>query len=47
MRKLLLLITFTITNFAFSQEWQTNFDEAKKIALEQDKNIIKLLKFNK
>jgi thioredoxin-related protein len=40
MRKLVVLVTLTISNLVFSQNWQTNFDEAKKIALEQDKNII-------
>ena len=40
MRKLLLLFALAISNFAASQEWQTNFEEAKKIATEQDKNII-------
>jgi thiol-disulfide isomerase/thioredoxin len=29
-----------ISNLVFSQNWQTNFDEAKKIAIDQDKNII-------
>lgn len=40
MRKLLLLFALAITNFAVSQEWQTNFEEAKKTAIEQDKNVI-------
>lgn len=40
MRKLLLLFALAISNFAVSQEWQTNFEEAKKIASEQDKNVI-------
>jgi thioredoxin-related protein len=40
MKKFILLITLTITNLAISQDWQTNFEEAKKMAAEQDKNII-------
>jgi thioredoxin-related protein len=40
MRKLVVLVTLTISNLVFSQNWQTNFDEAKKIAIDQDKNII-------
>jgi thioredoxin-related protein len=40
MRKLILIITLAITNLAISQDWQTNFEEAKKMASEQDKNIV-------
>ena len=40
MRKLLLLFALAISNFAVSQEWQTNFEEAKKIATEQDKSVV-------
>ena len=40
MRKLLLLFALAISNFVVSQEWQTNFEEAKKIATEQDKNVV-------
>ena len=40
MRKLLLLFALAISNFAVSQEWQTNFEEAKKMATEQDKNVV-------
>ena len=40
MRNLLLVFALVITNFTFSQEWQTNFEEAKKIATEQDKNVV-------
>ena len=40
MRKLLLLFALAISNFAASQEWQTNFEEAKKTATEQDKNVV-------
>ena len=40
MRKLLLLFALAISNFAVSQDWQTNFEEAKKTATEQDKNVV-------
>ena len=40
MRKLLLLFALAISNFAVSQDWQTNFEEAKKIATEQEKNVV-------
>ena len=40
MRKLLLLFALAISNFTVSQEWQTNFEEAKKIATEQDKYVV-------
>ena len=40
MRKLLLLIALSISQFIVAQEWSYNFDEAKKSAAEQDKNII-------
>ena len=40
MRKLLLLFALAISNFVVSQEWQTNFEEAKKIATEQNKNVV-------
>ena len=40
MRKLLLLVALSITNLIVAQDWQYNFDDAKKQASEQDKNII-------
>lgn len=40
MRKLLFFIVFSITQFIVAQDWEKNFDEAKKMASEQDKNII-------
>ncbi len=40
MRKLLLLITLSFSHFLMAQDWTYNFDDAKKQALEQDKNII-------
>ena len=40
MKKILIGFIVLVSNFGFAQEWQENFDEAKKIASEQDKNII-------
>ncbi len=40
MKKIILTITLLITQLVVSQDWQTNFEEAKKIATDQDKNII-------
>lgn len=40
MRKLLFLIALIFSNLAISQDWNYNFEEAKKIAAEQDKNIV-------
>ena len=40
MRKLLLLITLSFSHFLMAQDWTYNFDDAKKQATEQDKNII-------
>ena len=40
MRKLLLLVALSITNLIVAQDWQYNFDDAKKQASEQNKNII-------
>lgn len=40
MRKLLLLFALAISNFAISQDWNYNFEEAKKLAAEQNKNIV-------
>jgi thioredoxin-related protein len=41
MRKLSLLILFTfLVNSLYSQNWQTNFEEAKKQAQASNKNII-------
>ena len=40
MRKLFILFFLSIANFVLSQGWQTNFEEAKKIATEQDKNVV-------
>jgi len=40
MRKFLLLIALSISHFIMAQEWNYDFDVAKKQAFEQDKNII-------
>jgi len=40
MRKLLLLFALAISNFAISQDWNYNSEEAKKLAAEQNKNIV-------
>lgn len=40
MKKILIGFIVLVSNFGFAQEWQENFDEAKKIASEQDKKII-------
>ena len=40
MKKILIISAFLIVNIGFSQNWQANFEEAQKIATEQDKNII-------
>ncbi len=40
MRNLLFLIAFSVSNLLVAQDWSHNFEEAKKQAVEQDKNII-------
>jgi thioredoxin-related protein len=40
MRKLFLILIISFSNIALSQNWQTDFEQAKKIATDQDKNII-------
>jgi thioredoxin-related protein len=40
MQKIILGITLFISSLGFSQNWQTDFEQAKKIAADQDKNII-------
>ncbi|WP_026725828.1 thioredoxin family protein [Flavobacterium sasangense] len=40
MKKLFLGIIFFVTSLGFSQDWNYNFEEAKKLAAEQNKNII-------
>jgi thioredoxin-related protein len=40
MKKIVFSFLVLVTNFAFSQEWNYNFDEAKKTASEQNKNIV-------
>lgn len=40
MRNLLFLIAFSVSHLLVAQDWIHNFEEAKKQAVEQDKNII-------
>ena len=40
MKKLFIGIILLITSLGFSQEWNYNFEEAKKLAAEQNKNIV-------
>lgn len=40
MKKIFLSLILFVSTLGFSQDWNTSFDEAKKIATEHDKNII-------
>ena len=40
MKKILFGLLVLVSNISLAQDWQTDFEEAKKIAAEQDKNII-------
>lgn len=40
MKKIVITLILFVTTLGFSQDWNYNFEEAKKIATEQDKNII-------
>lgn len=40
MKKILFGLLVLVSNISLAQDWQTDFEEAKKIATEQDKNII-------
>jgi thioredoxin-related protein len=40
MKKLILTFIFLISSISFAQDWKTNFEEAKKIATAESKNII-------
>ncbi|WP_333809833.1 thioredoxin family protein [Flavobacterium sp.] len=40
MKKIVITLILFVTTLGFSQDWNYNFEEAKKIAAEQDKNII-------
>ena len=35
MKKILIGFIVLVSNFGFAQEWQENFDEAKKIKLDE------------
>ena len=40
MKKLFISIILFVTSLGFSQDWNYNFEEAKKTANEQDKNVV-------
>lgn len=40
MKKLIIYIALLFCGLSFSQDWHYNFEEAKKIASEQNKNIV-------
>lgn len=40
MKKILFGLLVLVSNIGLAQDWQTDFEAAKKIATEQDKNII-------
>jgi thioredoxin-related protein len=40
MKKILLLILILLGSLGYSQNWKTNFDEAKSVALKENKNIL-------
>lgn len=40
MKKIVIITFVFLSSISFAQEWQANFEEAKKQALDQDKNII-------
>ncbi|BCY28809.1 thioredoxin family protein [Flavobacterium okayamense] len=40
MKKFLILIVLFLSSLGFSQDWKYNFEDAKKIATEEGKNIV-------
>ena len=40
MKKLLFFVALALTQFAFGQEWMTDFESAKQLAAEQDKRLL-------
>lgn len=40
MKKIVLILIMLISNFSFSQDWKYNFEEAKKIAETEGKDIV-------
>ena len=40
MKILVVVITLFLSNCLFSQNWQTNFDDAKALAIKENKNIV-------
>ncbi|MCL9770249.1 thioredoxin family protein [Flavobacterium sp. HXWNR69] len=40
MKKIIVIFALMLSSLSFSQDWKYNFDDAKKLAAAQDKNII-------
>jgi thioredoxin-related protein len=40
MKKRLIILLFFISSWSFSQNWKTNFDDAKREATKENKNIL-------
>jgi thioredoxin-related protein len=40
MKKILLIISILFSSLIFSQNWKLDFEDAKKLAIEENKNII-------
>lgn len=40
MKKIIFAMLILVSNYGLAQNWQTDFEEAKRIASEQNKNII-------
>jgi thioredoxin-related protein len=40
MKKIIFAMLILVSNYGLAQNWQTDFEEAKRIATDQDKNII-------
>ncbi|QBN17553.1 thioredoxin family protein [Flavobacterium nackdongense] len=39
-KRIIILLVITISSWSYSQNWKTNFDDAKQEALKQNKNIL-------
>lgn len=40
MKKLVIVFTLILSNCLFAQNWQTNFEDAKALAVKENKNIV-------
>lgn len=40
MKKIVVIFTLILSNFSFAQNWQTSFEEAKALAVKENKNIV-------